>query len=257
MNEKQAAPENPSSTEMTLEDALLYALRLQQEGRVEGAAQLYARILEKAPDNVDALHFLGGGQVPIGRRGSGDGPDWSGYRAQARLCRCVQQSGQCAQTLNREAAQAYRRVIELDPENADVHNNLGALLRAEGKAAEDEEILRRALELEPRHADAFHNLGNVLVELKRDSEAADMYTQALRLRPYNAENYLQLARALYGLSASQRHWRSTSNGWRSNRTVARPSTWSLPPRGGQFRGVPRTPTSSMSLTGLRKASMRC
>jgi predicted TPR repeat methyltransferase len=201
VDEEQAVPENPSSTEMTLADALVYALQLQQEGLVEGAAQLYARILEKAPNNVDALHFLG-----VAKFQMGDGkaavdligqaialkPDFAG--AHNNLGNVLKRLHRSA-----EAAQAYRQVIELDPENADAHNNLGALLRSQGNAAEAERILRRALELDPHHADAFHNLGNVLVELKRDNEAADMYTQAVRLRPYHAEYYLQLARALYGL----------------------------------------------------------
>jgi predicted TPR repeat methyltransferase len=205
VNEKQAAPGNPSSAEMTLDDALLYALRLHQEARVEGAAQLYARILEQAPDNVDALHFLGVAKFQLG----------DGTAALDLICRAIalkpdfagahNNLGNILKRLHRsaEAAQAYRRVIELDPEHADAHNNLGALLRAQGKAAEAERILRRALELEPQHADAFHNLGNVLVELKRHNEAADMYTQAVRLRPYHAEYYLQLARALYGLKREQ------------------------------------------------------
>ena len=205
MNEKHAAPENPSPTEMTLDDALLYALQLHQEGRVEGAAQLYARILEKAPDHVDALHFLGVAKFQLGAgaaavdligRAIALKPDFAG--AHNNLGNILKRLHRSA-----EAAQAYRRVIELDPEHADAHNNLGALLRTQGKAAEAERILRRALELEPQHADAFHNLGNVLVELKRDNEAADMYTQAVRLRPYNAEYYLQLARALYGLKREQ------------------------------------------------------
>jgi predicted TPR repeat methyltransferase len=201
VNEKQAAPENPSSVEMTLDDALLYALRLQQEGRVEGAAQLYARILEKVPDNVDALHFLGVAKFQLGDGAAAVDLIGRAIAIKPDFASAHNNLGNVLKRLNRssEAAQAYRRVIELDPEHANAHNNLGALLRAQGKAAEAEEILRRALELEPRHADAFHNLGNVLVELKRDNEAADMYIQAVRLRPYNAEYYLQLARALYGL----------------------------------------------------------
>ncbi|MDQ3831821.1 MAG: tetratricopeptide repeat protein, partial [Candidatus Tectomicrobia bacterium] len=193
--------EKPSTVEMTLDDALAYALRLQQGGQVEAAAQLYARILEKAPSHVDALHFLGLATFQLGdgeaavhliRRAIALKPDFVGaHNNLGNVLKHLQRSA--------DAAQAYRRVIELDPQNADAYNNLGALLRSEGRAAEAEAALRRALELAPQHADAFHNLGNVLVELQRDDEAADMYIQASRLRPYNAENYLRLARALYGL----------------------------------------------------------
>jgi predicted TPR repeat methyltransferase len=186
---------------MTIAEALLYALGLQQDGRIEGAAQLYERILEKAPEQVDALHFLGVARFQLGdgaaavdliRRAIARKPDFAG--AHNNLGNVLKRLGRPA-----EAAQAYREVIALEPDNADAHSNLGALLRAQGKPVEAEAVLRRALELEPRHAEALHNLGNVLVELKRDHEAADAYTQAVRLRPYNAEYYPRLARALYAL----------------------------------------------------------
>jgi predicted TPR repeat methyltransferase len=201
VNDQQAVPEYPHPTEMPVAEALVYALQLQQEGRIEGAAQLYERILEKAPDHVDALHFLGVARFQLGdgaaavdliSRAIALKPEFAG--AHNNLGNVFKRLGRSV-----EAAQAYCKVIALEPENADAHSNLGALLRAQGKATEAEVVLRRALELEPRHADALHNLGNVLVELKRDHEAADMYTQAVRLRPYNAEYYPRLARALYAL----------------------------------------------------------
>ena len=42
---------------------------------------------------------------------------------------------------------AYRRALELDPELADAHLNLGRLLHERGEAAEAERHYRRALEL--------------------------------------------------------------------------------------------------------------
>lgn len=205
MNEKQAASEQAISVEMTLDDALAYALRLQQEGRVEGAVQLYRRILEQAPHHVDALHFLGLAQFQLGdgeaavnliRQAIALKPDFVGaHNNLGNVLKCLERFA--------DAAQAYHRAIELDPTNADAHNNLGALRRTEGKMAEAATSLRRALELHPRHADALHNLGNVLAELQQDNEAADMYLQAVRLRPYDAENYLRFAKALYGLKREQ------------------------------------------------------
>lgn len=205
MDPEHSEFEPPGSTEMTLDEALAYALRLQQDGRVEGAAQLYTRILEKAPAHVDALHFLGVARFQLGdgeaavdliRRAIELKPDFAG--ASNNLGNILRHLGRLT-----EAAEAYRRVIELEPENADALNNLGALLRAEGKPAAAEQLLRRVLELAPQHADALHNLGNVLVELKRDEEAADVYSQAIMLRPYDAENHLRLAMALYGLQREQ------------------------------------------------------
>ena len=142
MNAKQAAPEKPSSTEMTLDDALVYALQLQQEGRIEGAAQLYARILEKAPDHVDALHFLGVAKFQLGDgaaaldligRAIALKPDFASATTTWVTC-----SNACIASQKRP-----RRIAGSSswiPENADAYNNLGALLRAQGKAAEAEDI---------------------------------------------------------------------------------------------------------------------
>jgi len=191
--------------EMTLDNALAYALRLQQEGRIKGAVQLYTRILEQAPNHVDALHFLGLAQFQLGdgeaavdwiRRAIALKPDFAGaYNNLGNVLKCLNRFA--------DAAQAYHRVIELEPDNADAYNNLGTLLRAQGEPDEAETVLRRALALQPQHAGALHNLGNVLVELQRESEAADAYMQAVRLRPYDAENYLRFAKVLYGLRREQ------------------------------------------------------
>jgi predicted TPR repeat methyltransferase len=184
---------------------LAYALRLQQQKRIKGAVQLYTRILEQAPNHVDALHFLGLAQFQLGDGGAAVDwikraialkPDFAGaYNSLGNVLKCL---GRFA-----DAAQAYHRVIELEPDNADAYNNLGVLLQAQGKTAEAETVLRRALALQPQHADALHNLGNVLVELQRANEAADLCIQAVRLRPYDGESYLRFAKALYGQMREQ------------------------------------------------------
>ena len=212
MHEKPAVPEQ-HAMEMTLDNALAYALRLQQEGRIKGAVQLYTRILEQAPNHVDALHFLGLAQFQLGdgeaavdwiRRAIALKPDFAGaYNNLGNVLKCLHHFA--------DAAQAYHRVIELEPVTP-MPTTTWDLLRAQGKAAEAETMLRRALALQPQHAGALHNLGNVLVELQQDNEAADVYMQAVRLRPYDAENYLRFAKVLYGLRREQERCRCTRNG---------------------------------------------
>jgi predicted TPR repeat methyltransferase len=205
MSEKHGPPAPPAEAEMSLDEALVYALELQREGRVEAAAQLYTRILEQVPDHADALNFLGVARFQLGdteaaenliRRAIELTPDSAGAHNNlgnvlARLHRTA------------EAAQEYQRVIELEPNNADAHSNLGALLRVSGKVAEAETVLRRALELAPQHAEVLHNLGNVLAQTDRFEEAVDMFSQAAELRPYDGKNYLVLGAALYSLKREQ------------------------------------------------------
>ena len=191
--------------EMTVAEALAYALKLQREGRVEGAAQLYARILEQVPDHPDALNFLGVAKFQLG----------DSEAAEKLIRRAIELAPDCAGAHNNlgnvlarfrrteEATREYQRVIELEPNNADALGNLGALLRVSGKLVEAEIVLRRGLELAPQHPEVLHNLGNVLAQMERFEEAVDMFTRAAELRPYDGKNYLVLGAALYSLKREQ------------------------------------------------------
>jgi protein O-GlcNAc transferase len=52
-------------------------------------------------------------------------------------------------------------VLELKPDYAEAHNNLGNALNDQGKLDEAVACYRRALELKPDYAEAHNNLGNV------------------------------------------------------------------------------------------------
>ena len=62
---------------------------------------------------------------------------------------------------------AYRRAIALDPDHANAHNNLGVVLRAQDKPVEAEAAYRIAIRINPEHSDAYHNLGVLLNGQKR------------------------------------------------------------------------------------------
>ncbi len=186
---------------MTVDDALAYAVKLQQGGRIEAAAELYARVLEQVPDHADALNFLGVAKFQLGDRQAAADLIGRAVALKPNFAGAHNNLGNVLSRLDRpvEAARAYRRVIELDPNNVDAHNNLGALLRATGNTTEAEPVLRRALELAPENADVLHNLGNVLAEMERLNEAADMFARAMEVRPYDGKSYLKLGTGLYGL----------------------------------------------------------
>ena len=54
---------------------------------------------------------------------------------------------------------AYRRALELKPDYAEAHTNLGAAFMDQGKLEEAVACCRRALELKPDLAAAHNNLG--------------------------------------------------------------------------------------------------
>lgn len=95
-----------------------------------------------------------------------------------------------------EAADAYRKHLEAEPLNADVHYNLGLALQEAGQFLPAIASYNRALELRPTFASAAFNRGNVLASLGRQAEAIDSYRLASYCDPKHARTRLHLAHVL-------------------------------------------------------------
>lgn len=92
-----------------------------------------------------------------------------------------------------DAQRAYERALEIDPDHADAHVNLGRLLHEQGAPAAAEEHYRRALEIDPDHETAAFNLGVALEDLGRVASAIDAYRRAIVIDPDNADAHYNLA----------------------------------------------------------------
>lgn len=92
-----------------------------------------------------------------------------------------------------QAMAAYARALEIAPDHADAHVNLGRLLHERGRVAEAESHYRRAVAIKPAHATAWFDLGVVLEDAGRGAEAASAYRQALRLDATLADAHYNLA----------------------------------------------------------------
>jgi predicted O-linked N-acetylglucosamine transferase (SPINDLY family) len=80
------------------------------------------------------------------------------------------------------AESAYRRAVSLHPGIAVVHNNLGAVLKDQGRLDDALAAFQKAIELQADFAEAFFNRGGVLQQQARLEEALTAYGQAIRLR---------------------------------------------------------------------------
>ena len=110
-----------------------------------------------------------------------------------------------------DAIQAYQRVIEIDPEHAAAHINLGTVHYNRQEYAASEFHYRSAVEIDPRYALAYFDLGNVLDETGRVQEAIEAYRNALHLAPTYADAHYNLALAFEKIAEPRRalaHWRS-------------------------------------------------
>ena len=123
-----------------------------------------------------------------------------GTGAEARLCRGTLQPGHCARATTGsldEAIACYRRALELRPDFAAGHNNLGNALKNQGKLDEAIACYRRALELKPDYAEAHNNLGNAFKNQGKLDEAIACYRRALELKPDYAEAHSNLLYTLH------------------------------------------------------------
>jgi predicted TPR repeat methyltransferase len=98
-----------------------------------------------------------------------------------------------------DAIAAYQRAIALDPDHANAHNNLGVVMRAKGQEVEAEAAYRAAIRIDPEHSDAYHNLGVLLNGQKRSHEAALCFSKVITLQPRDPEARRLLAIAYYTL----------------------------------------------------------
>ncbi len=149
---------------ISLAQALDMAWKYYQAGQLQQAEEVYRRILQVDPNQVDALHLLG---VIAGQSGRYD-----------------------------VAVDYLKTTARLKPDFAAAHNNLGNVFILQGKLQEAADSFRQATRSQPDFATAHNNLGNALRELGHLDEAVISLREALRLRPDFADAHNNLALAL-------------------------------------------------------------
>lgn len=97
---------------------------------------------------------------------------------------------------------AFRKAIELDPEDAWPWNGLGNVLQDHlQRPSEAEAAYRRAIELDPKDSLSWNSLGDLFQDyLHRPLEAEAAYRKATELDPKDAAPWLGLAQLLSKLS---------------------------------------------------------
>ena len=94
------------------------------------------------------------------------------------------------------AVAQYHRALALKPDFAEAHNNLGNALKKQGKLNEAVAQYERALALKPDYVVARLNLGNTFREQGKLDNAAAHYRRALAVNPNYVEAHNNLGNAL-------------------------------------------------------------
>jgi tetratricopeptide (TPR) repeat protein len=96
-----------------------------------------------------------------------------------------------------EATAHFAVSVELRPDSAAAHFNLGTALSISGRLEEAIGQYRQALQIRPDYARARNNLGGALLRLGNLDEALQNFREALRLDPANGEAHYNVASVLH------------------------------------------------------------
>lgn len=173
------------------------AITLHRQDRLDEAARSYQRLLSLHPKNSDALHLLGTLRFQQGKP----------KKALALFEQAIQITpdealyhanlGNALKTLGdlEAALESYGRSLTLDPKQSHIRLQQGTVLRAKGALDQAEDAFKEALRLKRYQAEAQCRLGNLLLSQVRLDEAALAFEKALEARPGFSTAYYGLARA--------------------------------------------------------------
>lgn len=97
------------------------------------------------------------------------------------------------------AIRSYLRLMELDPSNPNVYNNLGVLHKSERNYEKALLYYRKALELRPDFAEAHNNLGNLVSDQGHLEASLNYYNDAIEANSNFIQAYLNLGVAYLNL----------------------------------------------------------
>lgn len=146
------------------QEQLKTALSLHQSGQLDQAELIYKSILESDARQWEALYYLGTLQL---QRGDLD-----------------------------RSIENFLKVVQLQPEMPDVHNNLGVAYHAAGKWQEAGQSFEQAIRIHPHYERAYFNLGSLLESRGLLDEAVNCYKKSYELNKENLETYEKLADVL-------------------------------------------------------------
>ena len=95
-----------------------------------------------------------------------------------------------------EAETVYQQILDIKPDFAEAHNNLGNVLRELGRLDDAVASFEKALTFKPDYAEANYNLGNALRELGQLDDAVASYDKAIALNPDYAKAHNNLGNTL-------------------------------------------------------------
>jgi tetratricopeptide (TPR) repeat protein len=186
------------SLQANLPPELRRALRACEKGEWEKAERLCGAVLERDPENFDALHCLGEINFKRGRFDAALALFQQALKRDISRADGFASLGLVFHALGEfeRALIAYDEGLRLRPDDLELVNRRGVALLGLGRAREALDNFERVLACDAEHFEALANRGNALVKLNRVAEALAVYEEALQRAPDNAQLLANRAVAL-------------------------------------------------------------
>ena len=102
------------------------------------------------------------------------------------------------------AQELYNKVLKIDPNFLNAHNNLGAIFKSSGEYQKAKDCFQKAIEINPNHIESHNNLGVIFKELGENEKAKGCYEKAIEINPNYADAYYNLGIIFQGLREIQK-----------------------------------------------------
>ena len=174
------------------------------DGQYDKAIEVARKILEKNPDNFDALEI-----ITIAARAKGNKAEYKAAandllakdpdNAQANIMVGDEYLGNAKYKM---ALQSYAKALKTEPENYDAKYGYAVCSYYTDDVKTAKQISLELLEKEPDNDGAMSLLAKIYSEENKYAQAVELVTKAIEINPYNYNYYLELG--LYQNARGQR-----------------------------------------------------
>ena len=183
------------------QEQLSSLLECYQKGRFSDAENLAISITQEFPTNQFGWKVLAAVLKQTGRISASLVASQKSVQLVPQDAEAHYNLGNTLKELGRldEAEACYTQAIGLKPDLVEAHCNLGSTLQELGRLDDAKASLIQAIALKPDYAEVHNNLGITLQEQGRLDDAKASYAQAIALKPDYAEAHSNLGNTLHEL----------------------------------------------------------
>jgi Flp pilus assembly protein TadD len=168
-----------------------------QEKKIPEAGNLFGLALEKAPENARAMLYLG--KIARDQADLTSSLQWLNKAAelQPENPEILTELAMTNDTIGQEhlayAEPLYRKVVEIRPNSAAAHNNLGFNLLLQGRYVEAIETFSKALAMSPQNARTKNNMATAYLLNNEKEKALALYEGSVgKAAAYNNLGYIYM-----------------------------------------------------------------